>query len=155
LIVLEGCSAAGKTHLAALIGNALPDCFIVETDKFIERRGVGYVAGLGIEALKTALSEGLGQSRIVILEGVCARDFLEKTDLEPALFVYVQRNSAVGLEGDLDILDQEEDNAPPYEHATQDGLLDIEIACYHHRQRPRGKANILYIRTESPGPPSP
>jgi len=143
LVVLEGCQLAGKTCLAKRIGELILGTAVVHADEFIAQKDIGYMAGMNIDALREAVCKGLRTSPIVIFEGVLARDLLEKVGHQGDLFVYVQRNSTIGNPSDLDTLDQEGDEPPPF---AAEGTLAAEIDEYHHRQRPCTNADIVFIR---------
>ena len=146
LIAFDGCTAVGKTCLAKRISAALLGSEVIEVDYFLEPHQDQYTAALRMIELREAVCAALKRSRIVILDGICARDVVDRMGCKPAHFVYVQRNSSAGVPQHLDILDQEESDAPSsYDPGYTPNPLDIELAEYHRRQRPRRNANIIYV----------
>jgi len=143
LVVLEGCTGAGKTYLAETLGELISGSSAVHADQFIAHRDVGYSVGMNLQTLRQAICQELRKSPIVIFEGVLARDLLEKIGHQGKLFVYVQLNSTVGVPADLDTLDQEGDRPEPF---GDEGTLAAEVAEYHRRRRPRANADIVFIR---------
>ena len=144
LVVLEGCQSAGKSHLADTLCELIPGITVVHGDEFIAQKDTGYMAGMNIDALRQAVCEGLRKSPIAIFDGILARDLLEEIGHWGDLFVYVQRNSTVGVPGDWEILIQEEDEPP--EPFGAEGVLAAEVAEYHRRRRPCANAGIIFIR---------
>jgi hypothetical protein len=143
LVVLERCTGAGKSYLAATLRELIPSCAHVEADKSIGHKDIGYFAGMNIDALRQAVCEALCKSPITIFDGILARDLLEKIGHQGKLFVYVQLNSSVGVPADLDTLDQEEDDPEPFRGGSP---LASEVAGYHRRRRPRTNSDVLFIR---------
>src|SRR5437868_8047273 len=103
LVVLDGCPGAGKTWLADQIA-ARGGNTVIHADDYLNRNQGRFVAALRLEQLKAALTSALKRNGIAVLDGAVARDILDRVDLAPALFVAVQRNSAVGVPGALPIL---------------------------------------------------
>jgi hypothetical protein len=146
LVVFDGCQGVGKSSLARSIAELI-GCEAISADEHVERGRGCYVAALRIDGLKCSVSGALERSPVVIFDGVCARDIVDRLGFVPALFVYVQRNSSAGVPGDLDVLDQE-DRLENQGIAEDFRELDIEIANYHRRRRPRRNADIVYIQME-------
>jgi hypothetical protein len=152
LVVLDGANGAGKTCLANLVSK-LSSCEVIHADCYIEHHQDRYIPSLQAESLNAAIQEAFTRSPIVLLEGICARDILDQVRFTPKLVVYVQRNSSVSdLPCDLEYLDEEDDPVDPYQPSDQNDPLEIEIASYHRRRKPKKNADILYIRVEQTGP---
>jgi hypothetical protein len=146
LIALDGCTGVRKTRLAEKIGAARPDSEVIEVDRFLEPNQDQYVAALRVVQLREAVWRALNRSGIVILDGVCARDVICLIGCNAAFHVYVQRNSSVGVPQHLDILDQEEKDAPSFhDPACPPSLLELELAEYHRRRQPRRNADIIFV----------
>jgi hypothetical protein len=75
-----------------------------------------------------------------------ARAILERTTLTSRLFIYLKLVSTVGVPANLDFLDQEEDDAEPYQAIDPDNPLEAEIAAYHRREKPHASADVVYVR---------
>lgn len=151
LVVLDGANGAGKTCLGNLICKLI-SCEVIHADCYIEHNQDRYIASLQAEPLNAAIHEAFKSSPIVLLEGICARDFLDQVRFTPKLIVYVQRNSSVtDLPCDLEYLDEEDDPVDPYQPSDPNDPVEIEIASYHRRRKPKKNADILYIRVEQTG----
>ena len=139
LVMIDGCTLAGKTWLARHLAARL-SAVAMDVDDFIKRRQDAFLDALRAGELKTAVDAALSSSPIVLLSGICARDVADKAALSPTLHVYVQRNTTVGVVADMDIIDAEDGVQNEFPNA-----LDAEIADYHRRQHPRRNAHLLYI----------
>ena len=140
LVMIDGCTLAGKTWLAHDLADRL-SAVAIDADDFIKRRQDAFVDALRAGRLKAAVDAALASSKIVLLSGVCARDVADRAALSPTLYVYVQRNTTVGVVADMDIIDAEDGLLNEVLHP-----LDAEIADYHYRRQPRKNADIVYIR---------
>jgi hypothetical protein len=139
IVMIDGCARVGKTRLARMLAKRL-DAAAIDADCHINRGQDAFIAALRADELKTAVEAAQARSKVVLVSGVCARDIAEKLGLAPALFVYVLRKTAAGVDGDMDILDAD------VQHDFSCSPLDAELAEYHKRRQPRRNANILYIR---------
>lgn len=141
VVMIDRCTLAGKTRLARMLAKRL-QAAAIDADCHINRGQDAFIAALRADELKTAVEAAQARSKVVLVSGVCARDIAEKLGLAPALFVYVLRKTAAGVDGDMDILDAEDG----VQHDFSCSPLDAELAEYHKRRQPRRNANILYIR---------
>ena len=148
LVVFDGCPAAGKTTLMRDVAARL-HCKAFDADAYLDRNQGTFVNALRFDELSTVVCNALATSSLVLLASVCAREVTERLGLDGATFVYVQRNSSVGLAGDLDDLDAETDeNSPdPIELGLMTALYR-EVRAYHAHYRPSHNANFVYVRTD-------
>jgi hypothetical protein len=147
LVAIDGCTWAGKSCLTNWIGTT-QSIKTIEVDKFLNRKTGAFVRALRIDELRTAVTKADPKINLVILEGVCIRDVLEKLEITASMFIYVQRNSEMGVPCDASILDFERE-CEIRERRTPEVILGPELADYHRRQKPRRRADVLFIRTES------
>ena len=75
---------------------------------------------------------------------LCMREVIDRLQRTAAKHVYVQRNSAMNLPYDLDILDFEDGNHSSNTSSFSD--LDREIAAYHAHHCLSRNADVVYIR---------
>ena len=139
IVMLDGCTAAGKTVLARDLAERL-QAGVVDVDGYIDRHQDTFVGALRVDELKSATEGALARSGIVFVSGICARDVADRAGLAPVLFVYVKRKTLAGVMADMDILDAEDGLFRRYRPG-----LEAEIAGYHRRRLPCHNADILYI----------
>jgi hypothetical protein len=142
LVVLEGCTGAGKSYLAAMLRELIPSCAHVEADKSIGQKDIGYFTGMNIDALRQAFAKHCANRRSRS-STASSPGIWKKIGQQGKLFVYVQLNSSVGVPADLDTLDQEEDDPETFRGGSP---LATEVAGYHRRRRPRTNSDVLFIR---------
>lgn len=146
IVLLDGYAGSGKTTLGHCIcchlGTGMVN--LVEADQFLRRKQGRYVDELDFNRLKEAIVAAACRAPIVLLDGMCAREIAERSDVTARFSVYVQRNTSTGLAGDLDILDGEQGCG------SDAGLsaFDKEARAYHSRYRPRRDADLIFIRHE-------
>jgi hypothetical protein len=144
LIAFDGCPSAGKTALMnrIAVNRKWP---AIDFDPYIECERGEFVNALRLPDLTAAIACARLQSPVVLVAGVCMREVLERIGITAVQHVYVQRNSPMGIPGDLDILDLEDGR--PLGDTSLLNELDLEVATYHARYRPRSHADIIYVRT--------
>jgi len=124
LIALDGLPGSGKTTFAASL-SALLTIRAVHLDDYLGRDCTGFTDFLRYEDLQRALLQ-----RPVIVEGVCMLDVLDRLELRPDQFIYVQ--------------------APFAErHLDRNHPLVREVRAYAERSRPVERANLVLARSES------
>lgn len=145
LVTFDGCTSAGKTTLAATVSKEL-GLPLVDLDDYVVRNEGHFVNALRSDELKAKIETELAQSPVVLVSGVCMQEVLRLIAIPAATSVYVQRNTAVGLPGDLDFIDAEsgiEAHADILQHFSE---LDREVYAYHRDFRPRSRADVVYVR---------
>jgi hypothetical protein len=146
LVVFDGCPAAGKTTLMRDMAARL-DCKAFDADAYLNRKQGTFVNALRFDELGTVI-RNVATSSLVLMASLCARQVIERLGLSGVTFVYVQRNSSVGLAADLDDLDAETDeNIPDPIELNLMTALYREVRAYHTRYRPFHNANLVYVRT--------
>ena len=123
LIVIDGLPGAGKSSLAASL-SALLSIRAVHLDDYLARECNGFTDYLRYEDLQRALLR-----RPVIVEGVCMLDVLDRLDLRPDQFIYLQAAFA----------DQHLDRSHP---------LVREVRAYTDRLHPEERGNLVLTRSE-------
>ena len=123
LIALDGLPGGGKSTLTASL-SALLTIRAVHLDDYLVHGSVGFTDYLRYEDLRHALLQ-----RPVIVEGVCMLDVLDRLELRPDQFVYLQ--------------------APFAErHLDQSHPLVREVRAYTDRSNPVERANLVLARSE-------
>lgn len=140
VIGIDGATGAGKTCLAKSFREDLGVPLLCMDDYVAKKRGA-YVGCLRGKELRCAVDEALEKTGMVIVEGVCLLEILERIEVTVCVHVYVKRISAVGLWCDFDICDQELSRDKPN--------VENEVACYHRRFLPHEQADFVYRRVES------
>ncbi len=146
LIAFDGCTSAGKTTLMNNLARRLK-CPAIDLDQYLDRQRGEFVNALRLPALTDAIEQGRQQSPVVLVSGVCMREVLDRLQFTAAMNIYVQRNSRTGIPSDLDFLDLEDGHQVDDTLASLLSDLDLEIAAYHERYRPRRNADVVYVRT--------
>ncbi|MBU9247802.1 hypothetical protein [Burkholderia multivorans] len=123
-------------------------CPAIDLDQYLDRQRGEFVNALRLPELASVIEQARQQSPVVLIAGVCMREVLMRLKREADMHVYVQRNSRTGIPSDLDFLDLEDGNQLDDTLAPLLSDLDLEIAAYHARHRPRRNADLVYIRTE-------
>jgi hypothetical protein len=131
LIVIDGLPGAGKSTLATSLSARLT-IRAVRLDDYLVHDCVGFTDYLRYEDLRRALLR-----RSVIVEGVCMLDVLDRPDLRPDQFVYLQAQFA----------EQHLDRSHPLVREVR------EVRAYTDRSHPAERANLVLYRSEC-GPKS-
>ena len=153
IVALDGAPQAGKSWLMSELARRLR-CDAIDLDDHLDEDHRVFVDALRLTELDRRLDAALAASRLVLVAGVCMREVLDKLGRSPALSIYVQRNTPMGIAGDLDMIDAEDGEQS---NATKEldalfldcGVLDREVRHYHERYKPRRNADIIFIRTDS------
>jgi len=123
LIAIDGLPGAGKSTLAASL-SALLTIRAVHLDDYLVHGSVGFTDYLRYEDLQRALLQ-----RPVILEGVCMLDVLDRLELRPDQFVYLQAPIAT-------------------RSLDRSHSLVREVRAYTDRSHPAERANLVLARSE-------
>ncbi|MCC6491338.1 MAG: hypothetical protein IT364_27860 [Candidatus Hydrogenedentes bacterium] len=146
-IGVDGYDGAGKTRLARMIANRI-GATVVSLDEYVEEGRGGYVPYLRIADIKATMD---GETRPVVLEGVCLLAAAERIGIGIDALVYVKRMSTSGMWTD------ESECSPwePVEAYIQQmkknirffAELDEEIVRYHATYKPMDRAQYVLERT--------
>lgn len=146
VVSFDGCDGVGKTTLAHKISDAL-GYEVVDLDKHLTRETGEFVSAIRSSELVQEIDDALACSPVVLLSGVCMQTVLAAINRPAAVRVYVQRNTAAGLPGDLDFFDVESGIEASVDTLSLFNDLELEIYTYHRQHRPRSNADIVFIRT--------
>lgn len=124
VIAIDGFPGVGKSTLAASL-SALLTIRAVHLDDYLAHESLGFTDHLRYDALQCAL-----EHRPVIVEGVCMLDVLDRLDLRPDQFIYLQAPFA----------ERRLDRSHP---------LVREVRAYTDRSHPVERANLALARSES------
>jgi hypothetical protein len=74
-------------------------------------------------------------------------DVLDLIQMKSALAIYIVRLTQTGLEGDICILDAEDEEPHGWVPDDGPGSLYREVRAYHSRRKPRRNADMVYSRS--------
>jgi uridine kinase len=141
VIGVEGFTGSGKSHLADDLAARL-SATAVHLDSFLPAPAGGsqpYVERLDLPALAAALQA----DPVVVVEGICLRDALDRIGGALDFAVYVRRISTVGLWHDgLDMDDFEAGQTVTRDEPERSDML------YHCARRPHTLADCVIDRRE-------
>lgn len=148
LIGVDGKDGAGKSRLAAMLGDEL--CIdVIHLDDYLEKNRGAYVAFLKVGELRKRIQE---RTRPIIVEGICLLEALGLvTEAVPEFLVYVKRCNRHGRWLDEDecafsgsisefIVHQRIIGMPPIPS------LEREVVAYHLAHRPHEIADHVHFR---------
>lgn len=158
IISIDGFNGSGKTPLAKQLCSRLSADHI-EADRFLEREKGGYLNYLRYDDLKEQIRMSSAQDALVLLEGVCMREILEKLCLKATVNIYVKEISAGGWcdgfifqqygSADEAIAGKEASVAEISrllgEPCTPLTGLDRELIEYHFAFKPHETADLIFI----------
>jgi hypothetical protein len=140
LIAIEGFCCSGKTSLAEKLAHEL-HALLVHTDEYCTPVGdpLSYACSVEISHLAQVLRnpESL---QLVIVEGICLRDVMDKCGVNPEIYVYIKRVSSNGIWHDsfyLDAYKVEGDSSESEPHASD--------LAYHRKRMPHEEADLIFI----------
>jgi uridine kinase len=144
LVAFDGFMQSGKTTLARQLA-AESGAALVCLDSFVEssRDAPDYVGLLKLDEVSEEIAAGFTKRSVVIVEGICMVDALDRLGLAPDLMVYVKRISPMGLWQDEFHLDAYEEVGEECHFARQSEL------DYHVRRRPHQQPVVVYNRREA------
>jgi hypothetical protein len=144
---VEGFTGSGKSKLSNDLGRDL-EATVVHTDEFVVPgdESLPYPDRLDYGRLTTEITLAKSTRSLIIVEGICLRDVLERLRLSADLFVYVKRVANNGLWHDgLHLEDFEAGNGIE-ENREEPHRSDF---TYHAAMRPHEHANLLFERIET------
>ena len=144
VIGLEGCCGSGKSTLAEELSNKFSGVKF-STDDFIKIKdgNVYYVDRIDFEKLKSHIQQAQNSNLLILIEGICLRDTLEKLQLSLNTAVYIKKLSPSsnlwhdGFEIENFIAGK---NSPP-----EPFLSDMK---YHSRIKPQEICDFVYEWSE-------
>lgn len=161
IISIDGWAGSGKSNLGRAMADALR-ATCLHVDGYLKPNQGKYLGALNYEALAQRLDSAV-RPGVVIAEGVCVQQVLEKLGIEPTHRVYVKLVSPRGdwsegtrLARSADELAAEEDTlremrAMLGESDIQDAVpaMEQELRRYHHAYLPHLTADYLYERIDA------
>jgi len=155
VVGIDGVNGSGKSTLAVNISKEITGR-IINVDDYVEKNKGEYLSRVAYQTLQKAVNQFVSASEpIIIIEGVCLLNVLEKIKIQPDILVYIKRIGSYGFWIDDKLCDSE----IPLEDALQFisraetvhgvGNLDREIAVYHRNYSPLEKADFIFERVEA------
>src|SRR5438094_1939695 len=92
LVGVEGFTGSGKSKLSNDLARDL-EAQVVHTDDNVAARdeSLPYPDRLDYRRMATTIANAGSPNSLVILEGICLREIIQRLSLSPDLFVYVKR----------------------------------------------------------------
>lgn len=156
IIGIDGFNGSGKSYLAEKIMTYLHGV-LFSLDCYAGKNTGVYLNNFDYERLLKEFNLINQDVRVIIFEGICLLNILEKIDIQLDKLIYVKHFSSDGfwiddrlcdpnitLEEALSTIKRMETNCPP-----GIGNLEREIAKYHHIYNPIEKSQILFHRVDS------
>ena len=147
IVTFDGYHGIGKSTLTSILAHrfSVP---AIKVDDYLDEGKEAYVGALHVVELREAIRRALAAYAVALVDGVCMASVLQIIKMQPALTVYVQRNSRTGIPCDQELLDMEDgiELDASYETLMTDDL-DREVFAYHKHYRPRASADIVYVHT--------
>jgi hypothetical protein len=155
-IGIEGFMGSGKSYLAKHLATIMPAwCMLGVDDCSLDLlypeqassapRTEPYIECLDLDVLAVKLSDALARCPVVVIEGICLGDVLERIGESVDLMIYLKVIGHNGIWHDGMHLDN-------YESGGSDsfGKLHRDQLEYHSRMKPHEKADLLLVRVEDP-----
>ncbi len=141
---VEGHSTSGKTTLAKDLADLTAGkWFGTDTYGRQRRSGENYPDLIDVERLGHDIALAFAYP-LVVIEGICLRDVLDRAGLQPDAFVYVKRISPAGLWVD-DLANHVISGEPNPELSW----VDTQSVLYHLRRSPLEQADLTYLYLET------
>lgn len=142
IILIDGATGSGKTHLAMQLSKDLSGIRI-STDCYILQEKYGsYLNRLAFEFISDDLFRLQKVMPVIIFEGICARDVMEKLNSNWKFSIYLKQIANSGIwhfEHNLEGFQSGEDT-PEFERS------DFE---YHDRVQPHLNSDFTYVWIEN------
>lgn len=146
LILIDGATGSGKTHLAMQLSKDLSGIRISTDCYTLPEKGGSYLNRLAFEFISDDLFRLQKIMPVIIFEGICARDVMEKLNSNWKFSIYLKKIANSGLwhfEYNLEEFQNgntmPEDNEEPFKS-------DYE---YHGRVQPHLNSDFTYVRIEN------
>lgn len=158
IISIDGFDGSRKSDLAGQLCLKLPGVHIA-VDRFLERNKGGYLSFLRYGELKEQIRESLAQGALVLVEGVCIRQVLEKVCIKESVDIYVKEFGPGGWRdgvflGQYASADEAiaGENANFAEYRRLNGKPPVplpplrkELIQYHYAFQPHERAQVVFI----------
>ena len=157
IIGIDGAIGAGKSCLAHAIGSRFGET-VISLDKYVTSGKGRYRTSIRYQSLRQDLERYKGQERVLVVEGVCLLEILDRVDVSPDVVVYVKRVSRNGYWLDEETCDRARglrellrDIRSREERVKRPGIGDLEreVAEYHCHYTPLARATYVYHRVDS------
>jgi len=147
LVGVEGFSGAGKSKLSNDLGADL-DAVVIQLDDYIlpGDESLPYHCRIDLVRMALAIAHARSTTTLMIIEGICLRQILERLGLCAELFIYVKRVARNGLWHDGFHLADFESGVGLEENYEEPHRSDFS---YHAVSRPHEKADLLFDRIEA------
>ncbi|MFZ5877073.1 MAG: hypothetical protein ACOYXU_11775 [Nitrospirota bacterium] len=147
VVGVEGFTGSGKSHLAnALAKDAAAS--VVHTDQYVtgEDASLSYPDRLDYSRIRSAANRATADSPVTIIEGICLREVLRRSNISARVFVYVKRLAGNGLWHDGFHLEDFESGSTMAANLKEPHRSDF---IYHSGDRPHEHADIVFHRVEA------
>lgn len=147
LIGVEGFTGSGKSKVSEDLGRDL-QAGVIHTDEYVAPgdESLPYPDRLDYGRLATAIVNARSTNSLLVVEGICLREVLQRLSLSADPFVYVKRVAGNGLWHDGFHLEDFEAGDSIEENNQEPHRSDF---AYHAAARPHEKANLLFERIET------
>ena len=146
LVAIEGFTGSGKSYLADAIARDL-NAAVIHTDEYVtgDDESLPYPDRLDCSRIATSVSSFARHASLVLIDGICLRETLRRTDLRADLFIYVKRIAENGLWHDGFHLEDYKTNNAITENQEEPHRSDF---AYHVFERPHEHADVIFERVE-------
>jgi hypothetical protein len=140
LIAIEGFCSSGKTSIAKRLGRELP-AMVVHTDEYCTPVGnpLSYAKSVDVSKLAQVL-RNLEPLQLVIVEGICLRDVMDKCGVNPEIYVYIKKVASNGIWHDSFYFDAYNVESNPCE--SEPHASDL---AYHVKSMPHEEAKFIFV----------
>jgi adenylate kinase family enzyme len=149
VISIDGVDGVGKSTLARKITEelSLPH---IEIDAFVQAQKGGYINYIDYDRLSERIVQPMISNQMIVVEGICVQQVLNKISLNPDVSVYVKVINHYGLWMDQIRLfppDRSADEMIDERMAKRFSLGHIEETIrYHYTFKPHENADFIFER---------
>lgn len=152
IVSIDGVDGVGKSTLASKIAKEL-SFPLIEIDIFVQEKQSGYIDHIDYNRLKKRIRENIIENRLVILEGICIQQVLDKIGLNSFIKIYVKVIDSYGFWMDEIRFFPSDKSADEViaERKTKGFSLGHveEIIRYHYTCKPHENADYIFERLKS------
>lgn len=149
IISIDGVDGVGKSTLACKIAEEL-NVPHIEIDAFVQAEQEGYIKYIDYDRLGERIVQDLISNQMIIVEGICVQQVLEKLSLTPYASVYVKVIDSYGFWMDQirlfppdrsvgEMIDERKAKCFSLGHVE-------EIIRYHYTFKPHENADCIFER---------
>jgi len=151
IISIDGVDGVGKSTLASKIAKELRSP-LIEIDTFVQEQRGGYIDYIDYNRLNERIKKNIIENRLVILEGICIQQILDKIGLKSFIKIYVKVIDNYGFWMDEIRFfppDKSANEVIAERKANRFSLGHVEdIIRYHYTYMPYKNADYLFERRE-------